>query len=235
MSSAERPLHASFEQAIATGGDRAPAPLLFEPWVDGAERPSRGKRAFDLVAASLLLIVLAPLMLATALAVAIADGRPLLYRQRRVGHRGRPFGMLKFRSMVDGAEHFVIDLRHQNVTDGLLFKVRDDPRVTRVGRIIRRLSIDELPQLWNVIRGEMSLVGPRPLAVEPEEFAPAANRRHSVLPGITGYWQISGGNGLPYEEMIKLDLLYIRRRSLWLDIGLLVRTIPALVRRRGHW
>jgi lipopolysaccharide/colanic/teichoic acid biosynthesis glycosyltransferase len=193
------------------------------------------KRAFDIVLGSSLLMVLAPLMAFTALAIKALDRGPVLYRQRRVGRGGRPFDMLKFRSMVLGAERMAPRLRDQNVTDGLLFKVRNDPRVTSLGRLIRRLSIDELPQLWNVIRGDMSLVGPRPLAVEPDEFGAIAHKRHSVLPGITGYWQISGGNGLTYEEMIKLDLSYIENWSIWLDLRLLVRTLPALARRRGHW
>ena len=141
--------------------------------------------------------------------------------------------MLKFRSMVVGAERLIIDLRDHNVSDGLLFKVYDDPRITKVGRIIRRLSIDELPQLLNVINGEMSLVGPRPLAVEPEDFGLVDNQRHSVRPGITGYWQVSGSNELTYEEMIKLDFAYIENWSLWLDVRLLLQTVPALVHRRG--
>jgi exopolysaccharide biosynthesis polyprenyl glycosylphosphotransferase len=194
-----------------------------------------GKRLFDLVGASLLLVLLSPIMALTALAIRIFDGGPVIYRQRRVGRDGRTFDMLKFRSMGDGAERLVIDLRDQNVASGLLFKVRDDPRVTRVGRIIRRFSIDELPQLWNVIRGEMSLVGPRPLPVEPEDFGAVDNKRHTVLPGITGYWQIAGGHDLTYEEMIKLDLAYVQNWSLWLDVRLLLRTLPALLHRRGVW
>jgi lipopolysaccharide/colanic/teichoic acid biosynthesis glycosyltransferase len=135
--------------------------------------------------------------------------------------------------MVNGAESLVIDLRERNVNDGLLFKVQEDPRVTRVGRSIRRSSIDELPQLWNVIRGEMSLVGPRPLPVAPDDFNAIDNKRHSVRPGITGYWQVSGDNALSYEEMVKLDLAYVENCSLWLDVRLLFRTIPALLHRRG--
>jgi exopolysaccharide biosynthesis polyprenyl glycosylphosphotransferase len=191
------------------------------------------KRLFDLLGASLLLLISAPVMLATALAIRLDDGGPVLYRQRRVGRGGRVFGMLKFRSMVVGADRLVIDLRDQNVTDGLLFKVADDPRVTRVGRYIRRLSIDELPQLLNVLRGEMSLVGPRPLPVEPDAFGALDGKRHSVPPGITGYWQIAGGNDLTYAEMVKLDLSYVQNWSLWLDVLLLCRTLPALVHRRG--
>jgi exopolysaccharide biosynthesis polyprenyl glycosylphosphotransferase len=192
-----------------------------------------GKRMVDIFLTALMLVAAAPLFALTALAIKLFDRGPILYRQRRVGRDGKVFHMLKFRSMVVGAERLVLDLRDQNSTNGLLFKVVDDPRITRVGRIIRRFSLDELPQLWNVVRGEMSLVGPRPLAVEPGDFGVVDNKRHNVLPGITGYWQIAGGNGLSYDEMIKLDLAYIENWSLWLDCRLLLRTIPALIHRRG--
>jgi exopolysaccharide biosynthesis polyprenyl glycosylphosphotransferase len=190
-----------------------------------------GKRTFDLMISLALLLVAAPVLLATAIAVKLDDGGPVLFRQRRVGKSGAVFGMLKFRSMVVGADQMQAQLRGNNVSDGLLFRMDGDPRITRVGRIIRRLSIDELPQLWNVVRGEMSLVGPRPLPVDPEAFSQGESERHTVLPGITGYWQISGGNGLAYQEMIRLDLAYIRNWSLWLDLRLLLRTLPALAHR----
>jgi exopolysaccharide biosynthesis polyprenyl glycosylphosphotransferase len=193
-----------------------------------------GKRVLDAVGAGLLLLILSPLMLATAIAIKLCDRGPVFYRQSRVGQGGVLFGMLKFRSMVVDADRMLIDLRDQNITDGLLFKMRDDPRVTRVGRIIRRLSIDELPQLWNVLRGEMSLVGPRPLPVDPADFGALDGKRHSVPPGITGYWQTAGGTGLSYQEMVKLDLAYIQNWSLWLDLRLLFRTVPALVTRGRH-
>jgi exopolysaccharide biosynthesis polyprenyl glycosylphosphotransferase len=193
-----------------------------------------GKRAFDLVVALVCLVVAAPVMLATAVAVKLGDRGPLFYRQRRVGQGGEPFEMLKFRSMVVDAERLLIDLRDANVTDGLLFKMVDDPRVTKVGAIIRRFSIDELPQLWNVVRGDMSIVGPRPLPVDPDEFGALDGKRHSVPPGITGYWQIAGGTGLSYAEMVKLDLTYIQNWSLWLDLRLLARTIPAVFHRHRY-
>jgi exopolysaccharide biosynthesis polyprenyl glycosylphosphotransferase len=199
------------------------------------ERVQPGKRVFDIVVAALVLLMTAPLLAVVAIAIKLGDGGPALYRQRRVGFRGEPFRLLKFRSMRAGADREVIGLAHRNATDGLLFKVVDDPRVTRIGRIIRRYSIDELPQLLNVIRGDMSLVGPRPLAVDPEDFGTMDGRRHSTLPGVTGYWQVSGGNGLTYQEMVKLDLAYIENWSLWLDIRLLLRTVPALVYRHGPW
>ena len=208
-------------------------PLIPLGVVAQRHRALPGKRIADLMLTSLILLAASPVLALTALAIRIFDGGPILYRQRRVGHRGKSFHMLKFRSMVVGAERLVIDLREQNVNNGLLFKVNDDPRITKVGRFIRRFSMDELPQLWNVMRGEMSLVGPRPLPVEPEDFGPLDNKRHAVRPGITGYWQIGGAHGLSYEEMIKLDLAYIENWSLWLDFRLLLRTIPALINRRG--
>jgi exopolysaccharide biosynthesis polyprenyl glycosylphosphotransferase len=192
-----------------------------------------GKRIFDLALTSLLFIALAPLLALTAISIAIFAGRPILYRQRRVGRHGKVFAMLKFRSMVVDADRLVIDLRDQNVNNGLLFKVQNDPRITTIGRIIRRLSIDELPQLWNVIKGEMSLVGPRPLPVEPEDFDPLAHRRHDVRPGITGLWQVRGGNALSYEDMIELDLSYIASWSLTNDVRLLLKTLPAILVRRA--
>jgi lipopolysaccharide/colanic/teichoic acid biosynthesis glycosyltransferase len=192
-----------------------------------------GKRIFDVIVATAALVGLAPLMLATAIAIKLDDRGHVLYRQRRVGRDGKTFRMLKFRSMVAGADELRDSLDGDNVTDGLLFKLDGDPRITRVGRFIRQASLDELPQLWNVIRGEMSLVGPRPLPVEPESFGPLDAQRHAVRPGITGYWQVSGGNGLTYREMIKLDLAYLHNWSIWLDIRLLVRTVPALFNRHG--
>ena len=192
-----------------------------------------GKRLFDIVVSALLLLLVAPVLAIVALAVKLEDRGPVIFRQRRIGFGGRSFAICKFRSMQVGAEHLVAPLAAHNVTDGLLFKMHNDPRVTRVGSIIRRLSVDELPQLWNVLKGDMSLVGPRPLAADASDFSVMDGRRHSVLPGITGYWQVAGGNGLTYQEMVKLDLAYIQNWSLWLDLRLLVKTIPALVHRRG--
>ena len=210
-------------------------PLLSLGRWSGPETPRPGKRAFDVLVTTLLLVLLSPVLLAAAVAVRASGGGPVIYRQRRVGYHGRVFEIWKFRTMTDGADRLLIDLSDRNSADGLLFKVRDDPRVTPVGRVLRRLSIDELPQLFNVLRGQMSLVGPRPLAVDPDVFGEQEQRRHTVLPGMTGYWQVAGGNGLTYQEMIKLDLAYVHGWSLWLDVMLLVQTIPALIRRRGPW
>jgi exopolysaccharide biosynthesis polyprenyl glycosylphosphotransferase len=192
-----------------------------------------GKRAFDILAASLLLICAAPVLAAIAVAVKVGDGGPVLFRQPRVGRNGELFGFWKFRTMVVGADKMLDELMADNITDGLLYKFRSDPRITRVGGFLRKTSLDELPQLWNVLCGQMSMVGPRPLAVEPHAFSPGDSERHSVLPGITGYWQLSGGPELSYDEMIRLDLAYIRNWSLWLDLRLVLRTSPALLHRHG--
>lgn len=191
----------------------------------------RVKRSIDVLVAALLLLALLPLLLLTALVVFLEDRGPVFYKQRRVGLGGREFSMVKFRSMVRDADRLVIDLRERNMTDGLLFKIHRDPRVTRVGRLLRRTSIDELPQLLNVLRGDMSLVGPRPLPVKPEDFDVADDRRHAVRPGITGFWQVSGGPALGYRDMIDLDLAYIRDWSLKLDLRIMWRTLPALLAR----
>jgi lipopolysaccharide/colanic/teichoic acid biosynthesis glycosyltransferase len=199
--------------------------------------PSRGsvatKRAFDLILSALVLIAVGPVMLATAIAIAVTDGRPVLYRQKRVGRDGRQFTCFKFRSMVVDAERHKAELEEGNINVGLLFKLMDDPRITPIGRLIRRFSVDELPQLFNVLRGDMSLVGPRPLPVNPDEFEADAAFRHLVPPGITGLWQVHGCNALSYTDMLDLDHTYMVTRSIWLDLGLLVRTIPALLVRRS--
>jgi lipopolysaccharide/colanic/teichoic acid biosynthesis glycosyltransferase len=189
------------------------------------------KRGFDVVAGSLILVLMLPVMGIVALAVWLGDRGPILYRQRRVGFNNRDFGMWKFRSMVPGAETLNARLQSVNVADGLLFKVPDDPRVTPVGRVIRRFSLDELPQLLNVVAGDMSLVGPRPLPANAEDFDAVARRRHQVRPGITGPWQVTRSRSYSYDEMISLDLEYVERWSLARDLMLLVLTIPAAFTR----
>jgi lipopolysaccharide/colanic/teichoic acid biosynthesis glycosyltransferase len=205
-----------------------PAALAFLP----PRHPEWQKRLFDVVVASAMLLLLLPVLAIVAVAVKLGDGGPVFYRQRRTGFRGGVFEIVKFRSMTQGADRMNADLRELSVSDGLLFKVPDDPRVTPVGRVIRRLSLDELPQLWNVVRGDMSLVGPRPLAVDPESFSPLEHGRHLVRPGITGWWQIGGGNRLGFSQMISMDLRYVRECSMGLDLRLLLRTIPALLDRK---
>jgi lipopolysaccharide/colanic/teichoic acid biosynthesis glycosyltransferase len=192
---------------------------------------TRIKRAFDVAAATLLLVFLAPLLALTAAAVYLGDRGPVFYRQVRVGWMGREFRMIKFRSMVVAADRMCSEVAPANMGTGLLFKIENDPRITRVGRLLRRLSVDELPQLLNVLRGDMSLVGPRPLPVSPECFDEVANQRHAVRPGITGPWQVAGNAIQRYEDMIQLDLSYIESRSFAGDLALLGRTPVALLLR----
>jgi exopolysaccharide biosynthesis polyprenyl glycosylphosphotransferase len=191
------------------------------------------KRAFDIAVSAALLLLMAPVLLIVSLAIYLYDRGPVIYRQRRVGLHNREFTIWKFRSMVPGADQLNEQYAGSNMANGLLFKLSDDPRVTPVGNLIRRLSIDELPQLVNVLKGDMSLVGPRPLPVDPEEFDTHAARRHSVRPGITGPWQVAGGHVLAYEDMIKLDLAYVDSWSLRRDLWYLAMTIPTVMVRRS--
>ncbi|MGY1670788.1 sugar transferase [Geodermatophilus sp. SYSU D00710] len=194
------------------------------------------KGGVDRAAAALALVVLAPLLLALALAVRLDGPGPVLYRQERVGVNGRRFTMLKFRSMVVDADRQVDALQEQNISDGLLFKMRTDPRVTRVGRWLRRLSLDELPQLLNVLGGSMSLVGPRPpLPHEVARYDSSVSRRLLVRPGLTGLWQISGRSDLSWEESVRLDLRYVENWSLALDALILVKTFRAVLSRSGAY
>ncbi len=192
------------------------------------------KRAADVAIASAALLVFAPLMVAVAVTVKLGDGGPVLFRQTRVGRAGQDFRMLKFRSMVVDAEQRKIELMARNEGHGALFKLTHDPRVTRVGRLLRSTSIDELPQLVNVIAGSMSVVGPRPhLAAELASMPKEALRRSLVTPGVTGLWQVSGRSDLTAEESIRLDLRYVENWSLSLDLLILWKTISALLTRRG--
>lgn len=193
------------------------------------------KRAFDVVVALVALVVLSP-VLAVVAAMVRTDGGPALFRQRRVGLDGREFTMLKFRSMVVDAERVLPDLAVGSDGNGMLFKLRDDPRVTRLGRILRRLSIDELPQLINVLRGEMSLVGPRPpLASEVAAYENWAQRRLLVKPGLTGLWQVSGRSDLSWEQSLRLDLYYVENWDLATDLVILWRTVRAVLQRDGAY
>ncbi|WP_309064591.1 sugar transferase [Microbacterium sp.] len=193
------------------------------------------KRAFDVVVSSLALLVLAPVMFMVG-AMVRTDGGPALFRQSRVGMDGRTFSMLKFRSMVVGAEDMLPALVPASDGNGVLFKMRDDPRVTRLGRILRRLSVDELPQLLNVLRGDMSLVGPRPpLISEVESYEGGVERRLLVKPGITGLWQVSGRSDLSWEDSVRLDLYYVENWSLTTDLIILWRTLRAVIQRQGAY
>ena len=193
------------------------------------------KRTLDLVLASLLLVVLLPLLLLVAIAIKLNSRGPVFYRQTRVGRDGLHFRIVKFRSMVDGAEHMRAALDVQNEAGEGFFKVTADPRVTRVGRIIRAVYIDELPQLLNVLRGEMSLVGPRPLVVAEDELLTGMDRhRLRMTPGMTGPWQLRGPLHAPLEEMAKMDYLYASTWSVWEDLDILLATVVRVCRRRGH-
>jgi exopolysaccharide biosynthesis polyprenyl glycosylphosphotransferase len=194
------------------------------------------KRAFDLSAATLGLVVLSPVLLVIAAAVRLTSPGPVLYRQGRVGHRGRPFTILKFRTMHSGADEMVDELRLKHGMNDLMFKLQADPRVTRVGRFLRRFSLDELPQLINVLRGEMSLVGPRPpLPEEVAEYEDWQFDRLEVSPGVTGLWQVSGRSELSFDECVRLDLFYIENWSLAYDLYIVAKTVPVLVSRRGAY
>ena len=197
---------------------------------------SRGKRVFDLVLATLILVLVSPWFLLTALAVRLTDYGPVFFRQERIGQDGKPFTMLKFRSMVVDAEQRLKALQGGHDTNTVMFKLEKDPRVTRVGGFIRRFSIDELPQLVNVLRGDMSLIGPRPpLPREVALYTDDEWRRMRVRPGLTGLWQVSGRSDLSWEETIRLDLYYIDNWSALQDLSILVRTVRAVLSPRGAY
>lgn len=200
----------------------------------------RWKRILDLGAGALALTLLAPLMLAAALAVRLSSPGPVLFRQTRIGLGERPFTMLKFRTMYVDADHAaqnalnLSELRGEAVAEGGLYRLAVDPRITPVGRLLRRYSVDELPQLFNLLRGEMSLVGPRPvLPWEVELFTPEQRRRHASLPGLTGLWQVSGRNRLSMQQMLDLDLAYVEHCTLGQDIAILIRTPVAVLLDRA--
>ncbi len=196
------------------------------------------KRTLDVTLASLGLVVLSPVFLGIAVAVKLGSRGPVLFRQVRMGARDRTFTILKFRTMAPGADERRADVAHLNThgSNGSMFKAKNDPRVTRVGRFLRRTSLDELPQLWNVLRGEMSLVGPRPLPLDEDCNVDSWGRRRLDLrPGMTGPWQVLGRSDIPFEEMVKLDYLYVTGWSLGYDLKLLVRTIPVLFNVRGAY
>jgi exopolysaccharide biosynthesis polyprenyl glycosylphosphotransferase len=211
-------------------------PLLSieEPTFSGWKRVLKG--ALDRAGAALAILLIAPVLVTIALAVRLSGHGPVLYRQERVGAHGRRYTMFKFRSMVDGADAKLQELLTLNEGHGLLFKLRQDPRVTPVGRVLRRFSLDELPQLFNVLTGTMSLVGPRPpLPHEVERYDTSIRRRLLVKPGLTGLWQISGRSDLSWEESVRLDLRYVENWSLALDLLILWKTAAAVVRSRGAY
>ncbi len=193
-----------------------------------------GKRVIDLCAVAVGLLLLWPFLLLLAIAIKIDSPGPVFYRSTRLGQRARAFEFLKFRTMGRDAEKKKAELEHLNEMTGPVFKIQNDPRVTRVGRFLRRTSLDELPQLFHVLRGEMGLVGPRPpIPSEVEQYEPWQRRRLSVVPGITCLWQVSGRNQIQFEEWMELDMEYIDKMSLWTDLKILFMTVPAVLRRKG--
>jgi exopolysaccharide biosynthesis polyprenyl glycosylphosphotransferase len=196
------------------------------------------KRSFDLAVAALLIVLTCPLWLLAALAVKATSRGPVLFRQRRVGRDQRVFTICKFRTMVRGAELMLADLEAKNEASGLLFKIREDPRITRVGRLLRRLSLDELPQLLNVLTGDMSLVGPRPpLPKEVAAYEDWHMDRLEVRPGITGLWQVGrrSGEDWSFDDVVRLDLFYIENWSITYDLFILVKTVPAVFGRGANY
>ena len=229
----------------ALGGSAA-LPTRGAGALDGARTALDGAcRALDVAVSAALLVVLAPLFALIALVIKLDSPGPAMFRQRRLGHELEPFTVHKFRTMEHGAteEHhrrFVTVLISgelpQDGDGGSQYKMTEDARVTRCGRLLRRSSLDELPQLWNVLRGEMSLVGPRPpIPYEVEQYPTHWFARFAVKPGVTGLWQVSGRSDVSLEEMVALDVDYIRRRSLWLNVKIIARTIPAVLSTRGAW
>jgi lipopolysaccharide/colanic/teichoic acid biosynthesis glycosyltransferase len=201
------------------------------PWLPRSSRTI--KRGMDLVVAAGLLLLASPLLLLLAIAITLDSPGPVFFAQERVGKGGRHFRLFKLRTMVVDAEKRRGELVSQSTDPGWL-KLDHDPRITRLGRWLRRLSLDELPQLWNVLRGEMSMVGPRPLIpAEDERVNEWARHRLDLTPGITGYWQVLGRTRIPFEEMVKLDYLYIMNWSLWEDVRLMLKTLPAVITGRG--
>ena len=210
------------------GADAKPTPIVACGLV---------KRLLDITAAGAALVALSPLFLIIA-ALVRRDGGPVFFRQKRVGQGGREFGFYKFRSMVVDAEarRLALAASNDHGQECVTFKMKRDPRVTAVGRFLRRTSLDELPQLWNVLKGDMSLVGPRPaIPSEVALYTPAQRGRLAVKPGLTCLWQVKGRGDLPFEEQVRLDLEYITRRSIWLDLSLIVRTVPAVLTGRGAY
>jgi lipopolysaccharide/colanic/teichoic acid biosynthesis glycosyltransferase len=218
-----------------------PAVTLLPVYLRSTAGPSAAyltaKRLLDVFVSLALLTVLSPLFLIVALCVKLTDGGPVFFRQKRVGLHGRVFDFFKFRSMVVDAEARKDELLKLNKhANSVTFKMCRDPRVTWVGRIMRKTSIDELPQLWNVLVGEMTLVGPRPAVVaEVQRYTVRERRRLAVVPGLTCFWQVSGRADLDFQQQVELDVRYIRERSLWMDLKLMLLTIPAVLSGKGAY
>jgi lipopolysaccharide/colanic/teichoic acid biosynthesis glycosyltransferase len=194
------------------------------------------KRTFDILGSAMLLTLLSPVLLTILVAIKLTSRGPVIYRSVRPGIGGVPFHCFKFRTMYKDADQRQADLESLNEANGALFKIRDDPRMTPVGKLLRRFSLDELPQLVNVLRGQMSLVGPRPLPLRDfERLEEWHKKRYLVMPGITGLWQVSGRSDLDFDDLVRLDFLYLERWSVFLDLSILVKTVPAVFGRRGSY
>jgi lipopolysaccharide/colanic/teichoic acid biosynthesis glycosyltransferase len=195
------------------------------------------KRAMDILGSSGGIFILLPLLVFIVLLIKINEPRgAILFKQIRIGKNGKPFALYKFRSMVSDSEELLVELLHNNEISGAMFKMKHDPRVTRVGKFLRKMSLDELPQLWNVLINDMSLVGPRPpLPREVEQYTSYEQQRLLVTPGCTGLWQVSGRNGLSFEQMVELDLYYIRHRSIWMDIKVALKTIWVVIKSHNAY
>jgi exopolysaccharide biosynthesis polyprenyl glycosylphosphotransferase len=205
-----------------------------KPQYRGAQRLQ--KRAFDLLLSFVVLTGALPVMMLAAIAIKVTSRGAIFYRSERIGIDGEPFELIKFRTMVDGADGRLDDLKALNDSDGVLFKIRDDPRVTKVGRVLRRYSIDELPQFFNVLRRDMSVVGPRPpLRSEVDTYSDQVRRRLLVLPGITGLWQVSGRSDLSWEDSVRLDLSYVENWSIANDFLIAAKTVGAVFAAKGAY
>lgn len=194
------------------------------------------KRLFDIVASACGLILLSPLFLLLVIKIRSEDGGPAFYSQERIGKNEKPFKMWKFRSMIVDADKMLDKLEDQNEIDGAMFKIKDDPRVTKIGHVIRKYSLDELPQLWNVLIGDMSLVGPRPpLPSEVEEYTNYDKQRLTVMPGCTGLWQVTCRSEADFDEMVWLDIVYINHSGLWEDLKLIIKTVLVMIHPNGAY
>ena len=209
--------------------------IFFWEWT--VRLSSMAKRAFDFCISLILILMLSPIFIITAIAIYIESPGAVFFKQTRVGKNGRHFDFFKFRSMVMNAEKLKEEIMTQNESgDGVIFKMKKDPRITRVGSFIRKFSIDELPQLFNVLRGDMSLVGPRPpVPKEVAEYTLSDRKRLHVMPGITCIWQVSGRSDIPFKQQVELDKQYIKSKSIWQDIVILLRTIPAVLTGKGAY
>ncbi|MBD5805698.1 sugar transferase [Lactobacillus sp. 0.1XD8-4] len=195
------------------------------------------KRVFDIIASIIALIILSPIFLVIAICIKIDDPRgPVFYSQVRVGKDGRQFKMYKFRSMVVNADELLAKLKSANEVNGAMFKIKNDPRITKVGKVLRKYSLDELPQLVNIVEGSMSIVGPRPpLVSEVKEYSNYDKQRLMVKPGATGMWQVGGRNDVDFDEMVRLDLSYIQKRSILLDLKIMFETVKIMIKPNGAY